>query len=143
MCASGLERIRGKLSAFHGDAATAQKRVMMLYYETVFKPGLDRAPPIHHEREMKTICATLDQLIEGDLARGGDLLMGRMKALEEALSDGSWDLAREYEVLPQRETGITTDFERQRAAALQMRNVRLRVAMNNVRSQGIANGRRT
>jgi hypothetical protein len=81
-------------------------------------------------------------LIEGDLARVGDLLMGRMKALEEALSDGSWDLAREYEVLPQRETGITTDFERQRAAALQMRNVRLRVAMNNVRSQGIANVRR-
>ena len=142
VCASGLERIRGKLSAFHGDAATTQKRVMMLYYETVFKPGLERAPPIHHEREMKTICASLDQLIEGDLARVGDLLMGRMKALEEALSDGSWDLAREYEVLPQRETGITTDFERQRAAALQMRNVRLRVAMNNVRSQGNANGRR-
>ena len=90
---------------------------------------------------MKTICASMDALIEGDLARAGDLLMGRMKALEEALSDGTWDFAREYEVLPQREIGITTDSERQRAATLQMRNARLKAAMASLRARGTSNAR--
>ena len=137
----GLERIRTKLSAMHGDSVQEKRRIMMLYYETVYRPSLQHPPPVHHEREMKTICATLDALIEGDLCKGGDLLMGRMKALEEALADGTWDFAREYEVLPQREIGITTDVERHRAASMQMRNVRLRAAMASVRSRGSASSR--
>ena len=141
VCASGLDRIRKKLASLLGGQIRTDQRVLSVYYETLLKSGLAQPPPVHHEREMRTIAAALDELIEGNLQKVGDLLMGRFKALEEALLDGTWDFAREYEVLPQREVGITTDSERHRAAALQMRTVRLRAAMASVRSRGSAQGR--
>ena len=85
------------------------------------------------EREMRTVACALDFLLEGDLVRCGDVLLGRYKALEEATHTGSWEVASEREAVPSRDMTLTSESERGRAAALQMRKVRLQTTMSALR----------
>jgi hypothetical protein len=136
--AVGLERIRKVLSALHGDAAASdpRRRVMIFYHEVVFLPSLAARPGTHMSREMETLVAALDHMIEGNVARAGDILFGRYKAMTEALrSDGHWDVAREHEVLPQRSIGIASEEERQRALLIQSRTARFHQQLATVRGQ--------
>ena len=52
------------------------------------------------ERELRTIAETLDFLLSGRVAEAGDILMQRFRALEMASSQGSWELAKHMELIP-------------------------------------------
>ena len=44
-------------------------------------------------REMRTVGECLDALLRGELPRLGDILMQRLKALEQSTKDGHWEVA--------------------------------------------------
>ena len=75
------------------------------------------------------MASSLDAILCGDLHRAAGILMGRFKALEEATTSGSWELAAELDVLPRRQQGLTSKAERQRAANTQIRRVKLQSAL--------------
>ena len=109
---------------------------MIFYHEVVFLPSLTARPGTHMSREMETLVAALDHMIEGNAARAGDILFGRYKAMTEALrNDGHWDVAREHEVLPQKSIGIASEEERQRALLIQSRTARFHQQLATVRGQ--------
>ena len=130
--AGGLKQVREKLASFQGEEVVEKldKRVMMAYLEIVLRPSFPSPPWVHTNQELRTIAATLDAIVEGDLARAGDICMGRSKALEESVLEGSWDLAQELEVLPSRHLGISTEVERRRAASLQLQKAKLRETLD-------------
>ena len=87
-------------------------------------------------REMETLVAALDHMIEGNVARVGGILFGRYTALTEALRpDGHWEVAREFEVLPQVSIGIASEEDRQRAILIQNRTARFRERLEAVRDR--------
>ena len=51
-------------------------------------------------RELRTLCHTLDLLIQGKLAEAMGVLAQRVKALERAQADGHWDAAQWMELIP-------------------------------------------
>jgi len=136
--AASLQRIRDRLSAIHGDSAMAQegRRLVTFYHEVIFKPKAKADFSYKMEREMVTLVEAIDALLEGSLDRVGDVLMGRYKALEDASTTGSWAVAREFEAVAERDDGLVTDAERQRAVSLQLRRVRLQTALRTVRGGG-------
>ena len=112
--------------------------LLTFYHEVMFRPRAKIDFSFKVEREMKTLVEAIDALLEGSLDRVGDVLMGRYKALEDAATTGSWEVAQEYEAVAQRDDGLVSDAERQRAVALQLRRVRLQAALRTVRGQGPA-----
>ena len=136
--AVGLERIRRRLSALHGDALARDptRPVMAFYHQVMFLPTLGIRPGTHAMREMETLVAALDGMIEGNVARVMDILFGRYTALTESLlPHGTWDVAREHEVLPQRAMGIASEEERQRALMIQARTQRFQQQLESVRNR--------
>ena len=61
--------------------------------------------------------------------------MGRFKALEEATTFGSRDLEAKLEVLPRQQQGLASEAERQRAANVQIRRVKLQSALATLQRQ--------
>ena len=119
--ALGLQAVREKLAATHGDSVLTHhsRNILSFYFDQVLKPSLPSNIAVHTERELRTIAVGLDKLIEGNIVSCGDVFMGRFKALEESLlSDGGWEVVRKHEVVPQRQVGITSEEERQRVMAL-------------------------
>ena len=134
--ALGLQAVREKLAATHGDSVLTDhsRRILSFYCDQVLKPSLPHNIPVHTERELRTIAVGFDKLIEGNVVSCGDVFMGRFKAHEESLlSDGGWEVARKHEVVSQRQVGITSEEERQRVMALQVREVQLKTALSNLR----------
>ena len=109
---------------------------MMFYFEIFFKPKIQQGSlKLPAEREMLTLVTALDSLLCGDLHRTADILMGRFKALEEATTSGSWEVAAELEAVPRTQQGLTSDAERQRAANIQIRRVKLQTALATLQRQ--------
>ena len=125
--------------ASHGNHAMGQagQRLVTFYHEAIFKPRARADFSFKLEREVQTLVEAIDELLGGSLNLVGDVLMGRYKSLEDAATTGSWAVAREFEAAPQRDDGLVTDAERQRAVALQIRRVRLQTALRTVRG-GVA-----
>ena len=112
---------------------TEGRRLFAFYLEVMLKPSLQFVPNGHTDRELRTVVAGLDALMEGDTARTGDILIGRFKALEESLIDGGWELASQMEVVPQNEVGLASEEERHRAATLHLRRQRLETSLGSLR----------
>ena len=125
--ARGVQRVRSALAAVHGEDAVAAegRRLFTFYFQVMVRPRLPQNLSQHSEREMVTLVEAIDSLLEGNTARVGDILVTRLKALEEAAKDGSWALAQEYKAVPAGDHGLATESERHHAAALQMRKAKL------------------
>ena len=127
LMAGGVERVRSALAAVHGEEAVASegRRLFTFYYQVLVRPRLPQNLSPHSEREMVTLVEAIDCLLEGNPARVGDILISRLKAVEEAARDGTWSLAQEYEAVPSSEPGLASESERHHAAALQLRKAKL------------------
>ena len=125
--AGGVQRVKSALAAVYGEEAVSSegRRLFTFYFQVMVRPRLPQNLSPHSEREMVTLVEALDCLLEGNTARVGDILVTRLKALEEAARDGSWSLAQEYEVVPTGEHGLASEGERHHAAALQLRKAKL------------------
>ena len=95
LLAGAMSRIRERVAAIHGEAAVHAdgRRLMPFYHGVLLRPTLQTELKHSTDREMRTLACAIDSLNEGDLARCGDVLISRYKALEEAARTGSLDLA--------------------------------------------------
>jgi hypothetical protein len=80
---------------------------------------------IRNLRELRTLAEALDALLEGNLARVGDLLVQRLKAIEMAVFDGNWNLARHLELIPPQEVTLVSVPEKAQAAKVELQRVKL------------------
>ena len=70
------------------------------------------------ERECRTLCEMLDCLLRGDTLGSMMIGLGRLKAVEHALSPdhGGWNVASHMELAPAAESGLVTSQDRAAAA---------------------------
>ena len=113
---------------------------MTFYLEIVLRLQFLSNPNNHTDRELKTVAAAIDALVEGDTMRPGDLLIGRFKAMKESVNSGKWTLAQELELLPSNELGLASEGERHRAAAVRVREAKLQAALESLHGQGRRGG---
>ena len=73
---------------------------------------------VARSRELRTLAQCLDHLAMGQitLSERADTLMQRFKACEAAAADGTWNLARRYELIPDIGSGLVGVGERKQAA---------------------------
>ena len=107
------------------NGQTVMRAQVLTYLNTIFHA---RHSPYQvgprNCQEMKTLAEALDSLVCGDLGHVGDVLMQRLKALEQAQEDGHWMLAKELELV-QLKSGLTTDEERAEAIKGRLREYKL------------------
>ena len=91
------------------------------YLNTVFRQRFPARPiSLGNSRELSTLARTLDALLSGNVGRACDCLVQRFKALESAVTEGHWGLAKHYELIPQEEVSLTSTQERQVLAKRQL-----------------------
>ena len=83
---------------------------------------------VRNTRDMRTTGECLDVLIQGNLPALGDILMQRLKALEQAVKDGNWNTAAHLEVVPSLDVGLTSQRELRSAVQGQLQQYRLKEA---------------
>ena len=144
----GLQKIRERLTALQGgtvDSRTELRRVLSFYRQVIFRPLAQqrgRAVSTHTEHEMATLAEGVDCLNDGDLARLGDILLQRYKALERSVVvGGAWAVAQELEVIEHARVGLASDEEINRSARRQMQGARLQQTLLNLSQRSEFAGR--
>ena len=125
---SVVARIRSFLIGRQGTSPEEKNRLAALftpYLRSVLIPSLSEKPSLRNGRELETLAATLDALVEGDLDQVGDLLASRFKAVEAATQEGNWNVARHFELLG--DTRVSTATQQEREAALRDQAAELRL----------------
>lgn len=126
---SGLKEMGHYLADRIGGDPEAgwQDRKVMAYINQVL---LVQHPPqqlgLRNLREAQTLGQALDLILEGQVARAGDLLMQRLKALESAVNDQSWNQARHQELIAPQTASLSRVVEKEQAAKLEIRAAKLR-----------------
>jgi len=93
---------------------------------------------INTVRELQTLATALDLLENGALAQLSDVLMQRFKALELSLSDSSWQIASELEIVPDHRPTLASMDEQD----LARRSAGLRRRLLEARGRGAFGGGR-
>ena len=89
------------------------------------------------QRELRTVAESLDEIAVGGVAQSADILVQRIKAIEESLkAGGSWKLSRHLEVTKDLDTLVSTE---EQLAAAREELARLKVS-NNGRDRGAGSG---
>ena len=139
---SGLMEMRQYLLD-HGGAAASQDSVGEDWRSTKVGAYISQVLFVNHSpdtmgirnaREIVTLATCLDHLLSGQLARAGDVLMQRLKAVESSLTDG-WSVARHHELIPPARPAIANDRERDFAAKAALRAARLQESLQKTRVQ--------
>ena len=126
---SSVERIRTYLVGRQGASPQEKQQLAALftpYLRSVLVPSLAEKPTLRNGRELETLAATLDALVEGDLEKVGDLLASRFKAVEAATQEGNWNMAKHFELLGDPRVSTATPQERESALRGQAAELRLR-----------------
>ena len=126
---SSLDRIRGFLVGRQGGSPEEARQMAALftpYLRSVLIPSLAETPSLRNGRELETLAAALDALVEGNLEVVGDLLASRFKAVEAATQEGHWNVAKHYELLGDTRVGTATSLEREAALREQASELRLK-----------------
>ena len=144
---SGLMEMRQYLLD-HGGAAASQDSVGEDWRSTKVGAYISQVLFVNHSpdtvgirnaREIVTLATCLDHLLSGQLARAGDVLMQRLKAVESSLTDG-WSVARHNELIPPARPAIANDRERDFAAKAALRAARLQESLQKARVQKVGLG---
>ena len=121
LLASGLEQIKAFL-AQRGGAATDSEldelHACVVQYITSIWHGKHPVGEMgaRNVQELRTMGEALDALLRGDLPHLGDLLMQRLKAIEQATKDGHWSVAKHLELVEGTDVGLATAAEVSAAA---------------------------
>ena len=109
-------------------------RVEMYLNQVFFVQNPESTVGLRSTREMRTWGKVLDLLLDGRFGELGDVAIQRLKALETAHKEGSWDLARHHELIPAALASITGEEERHVAARTEMQELKLKEAMEKARA---------
>ena len=111
------------------------------YLQTIlFARHTEASMGMRNARELKTLAKTLDHILEGNVPSAADTLVQRWKAVETAVSEGSWSLARHQELLPHQDVGLTGDPERAVLARTELERARLEEVTKRASDRGGSRG---
>jgi hypothetical protein len=117
--------------------------IVLQYLTTVLEITHPQMGP-RNSREMHTLSRAVDYLVDGKVAEASDLLIQRFKAIEMAITDKSWAVAENLELLPSAAISSTTEPERTQALAIANREFKFKQGMGRTggRSHSPHTGRR-
>ena len=81
---------------------------------------------VRNVREMRMVGECLDALTRGDLPQLGDMLMQRLKAIEQATKDGHWKVAEHLELVDSTDIGLASSAEVSAAVATYSEGAKLK-----------------
>jgi hypothetical protein len=111
-----------KRGAGGGEAELRLDALITAYLTRVLQATRSDPLPMRSERELRTLAEALDSLLGGDVARAGDILMQRFKAIETAEHEGNWNVASRLELIPERTASAVSYAEREAAMNLELRD---------------------
>ena len=76
-----------------------------------FRQSLMRKATGPSSRELLTLCTALDHLIRGRAAAACDVMVQRIKSIEQSLTGTHWSVATRQELLPQENMTLSTEAE--------------------------------
>ena len=93
-----------------GDAESPELQPLATrYLTTVLQQAKGSSLGVRSERELRTMSEALDCLTKGEVARCGDILMQRFRAVEAAaVGPGGWNVARHMELIPTQTVSSST-----------------------------------
>ena len=100
------------------------------YLLTVMVPTYKEKMGVRLLRELRTLAAALDEIAQGKPAAAGDILSQRLKALELQLSDGGWQRAQYFELIPPEGAGLAERSEQRMAAKEHAQEIKMRQYLN-------------
>ena len=100
--------------------------VVETYLTTVLLPAQGSNVGPRNERELRTLARAVDKILRGDTGGAADILIQRFKAIETAISDGHWGVARHLELLPPLAVTAVPEKERAEAARREKEAIKLR-----------------
>ena len=126
---AGLKLMAGFLGGSWGAGQAGEgterledvRRLVSTYLTTALHPSLGHTLPRRMERELRTVAEVLDCILNGRIPEAGDILMQRFRALETAATDGTWELAKHMELIP--DTRVSSVPMGMRREALQRENL--------------------
>lgn len=84
---------------------------------------------VRNHREVITVGTALDLILEGRIMGAADLLVQRLKALEQSFTDNTWATARHQELIPPSAASISGLEERDLAMRAELKAVKLKEAL--------------
>ena len=101
------------------------------YLTTILKVTRGKELSVRSERELETLAEALDALLSGNIARAGDTLIQRFKALEWTAGNRTpWSVAEHLELIPATDRGTVTRQERAIAQGIQIKESKMRALLN-------------
>ncbi len=82
-----------------GTGASALSPIVMQYLLAFLVPSIGRTIPVAQMRELKTLATAIDMTLVGRQDSASDVLMQRFRAIEMALRDGTWTVAKHVELV--------------------------------------------
>ena len=133
----GLEEMRKYMAARVGEGQAEQswrqQRVGAYVQQVLFVRHNPSQIGVRNTREILTLSAALDALLEQDFPMVGDLLMQRLKAVESALVEG-WNVAAHQELIASPNASLTSAKEKSYAARQALQAQRLEESVKKRRS---------
>ena len=128
--ASGLAQIREYLAQRGGASSDELDEVSanVVQYITSVWHGMHPQSEmgVRNVREMRMIGECLDALTRGELPHLGDMLMQRLKAIEQATKDGHWKVAEHLELVDSTDIGLASSAEVSAAVATYSEGAKLK-----------------
>ena len=120
----GIRQGKERVLALQGEGATAKdpEPVFVRYHRQVFAPLTSSAPL---KREHLTLSSVLDCILRGEILRGSDILVQRLKSLEQMAQGAPAHLALKLEILPPENSTLASSEEARTAAAEHHKELKL------------------
>ena len=95
-------------------------RLVTTFLTAVLQPSAGTTMNLGTERELRTLAESMDLLLSGKVAEAGDVMMQRFRALEVAAADGTWEMAKFMELIPESTVSCVPVSMRQEAVKRQV-----------------------
>ena len=116
------------------DVAWHDRRVLAYVNQIMMNQGGGGGLGVRNQREAITLATCIDQLLTGNLGGLGDTLMQRLKALETAVQEQSWQSARHQELISPQNASLTATDERDKAARTELKMLKLRSSLTKAKT---------
>ena len=109
-----------------GDSNAAVPAAAVSYLTSVLLPSAADMT-LRNNRELRTLAEILDLLALGRVLEAGDVVAQRFRAVELASAEGTWQLARHLELIPEARVSVTSTEARAEAARLERLETKVRL----------------
>ena len=111
-------RYRGKSSELPPIVGT--------YLQSVLLPSRQGQTTLRNLQEMRTLAKVIDLMLAGHQAEACDILMQRFMAVECADQEGSWSMAKHYEIVGDPKISSASEEQRRKVISMEKSEARYR-----------------